>query len=170
MNLATQQRALLGLIRGNGETAMGNDEYIDAVARSRDLQEARRNIFLWRTYVLERTAALTFALLKRRGLLREVLGAFITESNISPFRETQAPLFLESLCSHADPLVASVAQFELALLRVKEGDRRVFVSEWSTDPYCVLNGLAQDLPIEDAAPGNFRVEVSNDLPYLFRIT
>ena len=80
-----------------------------------DLAVARRNIYLWRVWVMERTCTLTFTLLKRRGLLDETLAAFIAQNNISPFRETQAPDFLESLACHSDPLVAAVAQFESAL-------------------------------------------------------
>ena len=71
--------------------------------------------------MLERTCALTVNLLRRRGLLGEALDAFIANENISPFRETQAPAFLESLSVHPDQLVACVAQFELALMKVRAG-------------------------------------------------
>src|SRR5271156_3202449 len=120
MELATHQRRLLALFRSAG--SLPDDPYIQQVARSREFMEARGNIFLWRIYVLERTAPLTYILLKRRGQLAEAVNAFIATSNISPFRETQAPAFLESLRDNGDSLIASVAQFELALLKVRQGD------------------------------------------------
>src|SRR5260370_42339371 len=107
MDLATHQRKLLGLFRSTYHPSAADDAYIHNVAQSKDLEEARRNIFLWRIYVLERTAALTFTLLKQRNLLGQVVGAFIARHNISPFRETQAPAFLEALSGHDDTLIAS---------------------------------------------------------------
>ena len=85
-----------------------DDAYIRKVARSKDLAEGRRNIFLWRLWVLERTAVLTFCLLKRRQLLEPAVDAFMMQYNISPFRETQTPAFLEAMSDHPEPLVASV--------------------------------------------------------------
>src|SRR5947209_19432812 len=122
MDLAAHQRKLLGLFRSTYQVAADDDAYIHRVAQSKHLEEARRNIFLWRIFVLERTAVLTFTLLKRRNLLEPTVADFITRQNISPFRETQAPAFLEALAGHPDSLIASVAQFELALLKVRQGD------------------------------------------------
>ena len=67
MDLADHQRKLLGLVRSSYQVRADDDAYIHNVAQSEDLEEARRNIFLWRIYVLERTAALTFTLLKQRN-------------------------------------------------------------------------------------------------------
>jgi hypothetical protein len=170
MDLAAHQRKLLGLLRSTYNVGADDDAYIRTVAESRDLEEARRNVFLWRIYVLERTAALTFALLKRRNLLKETLSAFISRQNISPFRETQAPAFLEALCDHDDCLVASVAQFEFALTKVRQGDPRSYVVLWNVEPHTILNSLARDLPLEDNAPeGAYQILISRDLPSQFQI-
>lgn len=170
MDLATHQRTLLGLLRSTYQARDDDDPYIRGVAQSRDLEEARRNIFLWRVFVLERTAVLTFTLLKRRQLLEEALNAFIAQHNISPFRETQAPDFLEALSAHPDGLIASVARFELALLKVRQGDTRTYVVPWSVEPHSILYRLARDLPLADRLPqGSYQVVVSRDLPSLFQI-
>jgi hypothetical protein len=170
MELAAHQRKLLGLFRSMYQVRSEDDAYIHRVAQSKDLEEARRNIFLWRLFVLERTAVLTFTLLKRRNLLEETLRAFITRHNISPFRETQAPAFLEALGSHHDSLIASVAQFELALLKVRQGDASAYVVPWSVEPHAVLNSLARDLPLEDRVPeGAYQILVSRDIPSQFQI-
>src|SRR5215831_8867509 len=108
MTLAEHQRALLSLFRCSYEPREDDDPYFRRVAQSRDLEEARKNVFLWRIYVLERTCILAFTLLKRRNLLEAALSAFIAGHNISPFRETQAPAFLEAMSSHPDRLVAAV--------------------------------------------------------------
>lgn len=141
MDLATHQRKLLALFRSSYDVRPDDDAYIQRIARSNDLEEARGNIFLWRVWVLERTAPLTFTLLQRRNLLREAVCAFITGHNISPFRETQAPAFLRALSGHHDGLIASVAQFELALLKVKQGDPGFYVVRWDIEPHTILNSL-----------------------------
>jgi hypothetical protein len=149
----------------------GDDDYFHKVSQSRDLEEARGNIFLWRVYVLERACILTFTLLKQRNLLKKELDAFISQHNISPFRETQPPDFLEALSCHADPLIASVAQFELALWKVKQGDPRSYTVNWSVEPHTVLHNLAKNIPIdEESVPrGDYRIHLSRDLPSLFEI-
>jgi len=170
MHLAEHQRKLLGLFRSTYQVRSDDDAYIRTVARSKDLQEGRRNIFLWRVYVLERTCALTFALLKRRNLLEETVEAFITRHNISPFRETQSPAFLEGLTGHTDRLVACVAQFELALLKIRQGNRCSYLIPWHVEPHAVLNCLARDLALYDEVPGgDYRILVSRDIPGYFRI-
>jgi hypothetical protein len=170
MNLARQQRMLLSLLRGSYNAGPGDDPYILKVARSRDLAEARRNVLMWRVYVLERTCALTFALLKQRDLLDEALTEFIKRHNISPFRETQGPMFLEALREHPDPLVASVSQFELALMRVRQGDSGSYVIPWTVEPSTVLHKLARSLPLsQNLHEGTYQIRVSRDLAHQFEI-
>jgi len=170
MDLAEHQRKLLGLIRDTYMVSPDDDAYIRRVAASRDLQEARRNVFLWRVYVLERTCVLTFRLLRQWGLLSDVLSAFIARHNISPFRETQAPALLKTLCRHPDELISAVARFELALMKVREGDPATYVVFWNVEPHGVLNSLARDLPVDRPVPeGRYAVRISRDVPGLFEI-
>jgi hypothetical protein len=170
MDLAAHQRKLLGLFRYTHQARPDDDAYTQRVARSKDLEEARGNILLWRVWVLERTAALTFTLLKRRNLVHETVGAFIKGHNISPFRETQAPAFLAALSRHPDSLIAAVAQFELALLKVRHGDPGFYVVRWDVEPHTILNSLARDLPLEDEVPeGAYEIHVSRELPSQFQI-
>jgi len=170
MDLATHQRKLLGLFRSNYEVRQDDDAYIQRIARSKDLEEARGNIFLWRVWVLERTAPLTFNLIKRRHLLQETVCDFIKGNNISPFRETQAPAFLRALSGHHDSLIASVAQFELALLKVRQGDPGFYVVRWEVEPHTILNSLARGLPLEDDVPeGAYEIHISRELPSQFQI-
>jgi hypothetical protein len=171
MDLANHQRILLGLIRSNYQVRPEDESYFHRVSQSRDLEEARGNIFLWRVYVLERACILTFTLLKQRNLLKQELDAFISQHNISPFRETQPPDFLETLTSHDDPLIASVAQFELSLWKVRQGDPECYKVSWSVEPHTLLNNLAKDIPIdEESVPkGDYQIRISRDFPFLFQI-
>jgi hypothetical protein len=170
MNLAAHQQILLGLIRSNYETRPEDDVYFHRVSRSKDLAEARGNVLLWRVYVLERSCPLTFELLKQRCLLKDELDGFISKQNISPFREFQAPLFLENLEGHCDHLVASVSQFELALMKVREGDTGTYVIDWTVDPHNILNALAKRLPIEERPAGaRYQTRVSQDYSGIFQI-
>jgi hypothetical protein len=171
MELAVQQRKLLGLFRSSYHVSDVDDEYIRRVARSRDLAEGRKNIALWRIWVLERTCALTVNLLRRRGLLAKALDAFMSNENISPFRETQAPAFLDSLSGHPDKLVACVAQFELALMKVRAGDHRTHTVIWHLEPCSILHCLAKDMPLDEAAiEGTYKIRLNGNLPGLFEIT
>jgi len=171
MDLAAHQRKLLGLFRSTYQVRADDEAYIHKVAESKDLEEGRRNIFLWRVWVLERTAVLTFNLLKRRHLVEEAVGAFMRQSNISPFRETQTPAFLEAMSGHPDSLVASVAQFELALMKVKQGDAGSYVVPWKHgEPLAILNSLAKDVPFECSAhEGACQILISRDLPSQFQV-
>lgn len=170
MDLANHQRILLGLMRATFQPGADDAPYFHRVAASIDLREARGNVYLWRVFVLERSCVLTVALLRQRALLEDALHAFIRQQNISPFREYQPPAFLAFLASHADPLVVCVSQFELALMKVREGDPGSYAVDWSCDPAPVLHALAQGKPVP--APGRVafhRSTVSAALPHLFEL-
>jgi hypothetical protein len=170
MDLAAHQRILLGLLRSSYQVSEDDDEYFHRVANSKDLQEARGNIYLWRVYVLERTCVLTVALLRQRRGLAPALQAFIQRHNISPFREFQPLAFLASLANHPDHLVASVSQFELALMKAREGDPACRVVSWQVEPSGVLKSLAQDAPLDPEPPsGAYVTRICRDLPFLFEI-
>ncbi len=170
MDLATHQRALLGLIRSTHEVDAAADAYFHRVAASEDLKEARGNIFLWRVYVLERTCVLTVALLRQRRRLDAALQEFIRMRNISPFRELQPLAFLEFLADDADALVVSVSQFELGLTKVREGDSSSRVVHWRQEPRRILKALAENAPIDaESCDGTYLTRLSRDLPYLFDV-
>jgi hypothetical protein len=152
MNLAHHQRILLGLMRSSYQVGADDEDYFHRVSASRDLEEARGNVLLWRVYVLERTCVLTVALLRQRQCLLPMLQAFIRQENISPFREFQPRAFLVFASASEDHLIASVAQFELALGKVSEGDSDRFVVPWSVDPHTILKALAEGTSVNDVLP------------------
>ena len=170
MDLASHQRILLGLLRSNYQLRDDDDAYFHRVARSADLEEARGNIYLWRVYVLERSCVLTMALLRQTARLETALLAFIRGYNVSPFREYQPLVFLASLADHPDPLLVSVSQFELALMKVREGDPECHSVDWQVDPHEVLHSLARESPLPATLrPGAYTTRLSRDLPQFFEI-
>lgn len=169
MDLASHQRILLGLMRATYRPGAADAPYYHRVAGSADLREARGNVYLWRVFVLERTCVLTVALLRSRGLLEQSLQAFIRSQNISPFREYQPLAFLAFLASHRDPLVVSVSQFELAMMKVRAGDTGRYSVDWDRDPAPLLHALAHGASVPAAAQAPHRTVVARGLPHLFDI-
>jgi hypothetical protein len=74
------------------------------------------------------------------------------------------------LSAHDDALIASVAQFELALMKVRQGDSSSYTVSWNVEPHSILNSVAKDLPLDDCVPkGQYQILISRELPSLFQI-
>ncbi len=169
MDLETLQRRLLGLIKSPEDT--NEDEaYLHLVQQSQHLKVMRSIIFQWKAYEIEQYCIFTTALLKRKGLLDETVRTFIEKASISPFIEKLGVMFLEKMGNHADTLIASLAQFELALLKIKQGDVTTYVIEWDYNPYDLIEALLHNTALEErGTTGSFRTILSKDLPGLFQV-
>jgi hypothetical protein len=148
-DLARHQRTLLALMRSAAPPEPEDDPYFHRVATSADLAEARRNVLLWRVYVLERSCVLTVALLRRRRTLGVTLQEFIASHNLSPFREFQPRDFLSWLSASGDPLLAALASFEIAFTAIREGDTTAHEVAWPVDPHTVLDALTLGKPLAE---------------------
>jgi len=170
MDLTTLQRQLRGLITSTSQVSAGDDPYIQAVAHSEHLQVVQDVIHWWRVYDVERSCVLTTTLLKQRGRWDETIGSFVRQRTSTPFIEQLGTMFLETLCGHDDVLIASVAQFELALMNVKQGDAKDYLVAWAYEPYAVLASLLTDRPVDEVgARGAYRTIISRHLPQLFQV-
>lgn len=170
MDLAAHQRKLLGLIKSTYQGADDDDPYIRAVADSEHLRLVREIADWWRIFNLEQYCVLTSRLLKRKGLFEETVHAFSGKSGLSPYIERLGAGFLEEMSRHHDSLVASVARFELALIRIKRGDVGRYVVNWRHAPHIILDSLIRGSPYsEKEAEGLYQTVVSIDLPGLFQI-
>jgi hypothetical protein len=169
MDLETLQRHLLSLIK-NTEFTNEDDPYLYLVQHSKHLKVMRSIIFLWRAYEIEQYCIFTAALLKRKGLFDEAIQTFIKKTSISPFIEKLGPMFLEEMSNHSDTLIASLARFELALIRIKQGDATTYVIEWDYNPYHLIEELLHNTPLEELSrTDSFRTILSKDLPGLFQV-
>jgi hypothetical protein len=169
MELAALQKELRSLIKGRASQGPSSDPYIRAVAQSPHLQIVREIALYWLAYSVEKTCPLTCNALKRRGNFDETIGAFI-EHEVPPFIEDLASAFLVEQSGHLEPLVASVAQFERAILNVKRGDAGTYVIQWEHEPYSALASLMNAMPLLEPMPGAaYQTVVSGNLPDLFTV-
>jgi hypothetical protein len=126
----------------------------------------------WRIYNVQRYSVLTCQLLKRKGFFEEAIRAFAARRKLSPYVERLGAAFLDEMSHHEDVLIASVARFELALVRVKLGDPRTYVIEWEHDPEQVLEMILKGKPNDETALSQrcSRTRVSREIPDLFEIS
>ena len=170
MDLPTLQTKLLGLIKSTYEVADEDEAYIKAIAQSEHLRMVREIVLWWRAFGVGRFCPLTSMLLKQRALFDEAITEFVRKRSISPFVEKLGSTFLEDMSQHRDTLVALLARFELALIKVKRGDPAEYIVDWNCDPNAVLRSVlnAESFDFE-AARGLFRTTVSRHLPEMFAV-
>ncbi len=161
--LPEHQRAMRDLIRGH---AVADDPYIAAAAASTGLDVTRDTIRGCQRFRLDRHCRLTTAMLRRRGRYDDVL-ADVARGAVSPYIEELSGAFLDAASACGDPLVATVAAFERALLRDDANETSV---EWPCDPYPILGALLVGAELPDVAGAPHRTTVSSAIRGRFRVT
>jgi hypothetical protein len=166
--LAAQQRGLLALLKGRPVPA-GKNSYLDLVRGSRGLTTLQMITAWWRRFDLERLAPLTSRALTHEGRFEGALTRLGRDADTPAAIPALAMHFLEQHVEDTDPLIAAVAATERALTLIARGDRSHHEVFWDRDPAPVLNALLAGHPPGPAAPGDFRVTVSRDLPALIAV-
>jgi hypothetical protein len=166
--LAAQQRALLALLKGRPAPA-GEDPYLDLIRDSRGLAMLQMITAWWRRFDVERLAPLTSRALTHEGRFESALTQLGRDADTPAAISALAMYFLDQHSADTDPLIAAVASTERALTLLARGDRSHHEVRWDRDPVPVLNALLAGKPPEPAAPGDFRVTVSRDLPALIGV-
>ena len=138
--LERQQLAVLALIKRR-PVDLGGDPWLEQLASSRELDLVREIALWWRRFQIESLCRYTSRLLKRLGCFEREVEKYFEANATSPFIEQIAPAFLESLRAHPDPLLRSVAQFELACIRLREPSPQRFRIVWDRDPNLALAAL-----------------------------
>jgi hypothetical protein len=93
---------------------------------------------------------------------------FYHGQNVSSYVEKAGEQFLQELGGHAHPVVAALAQFELALLKVKQGDSREFTVEWDRNPDAVFACFTSGGELPSPEADRYRTYISRDIPGLVR--
>jgi hypothetical protein len=169
-NLRSQQRALLGLIKGRVD-GCPTDPYVAAVARSPELAMLREIAIWWRAYQIQRSCPLSSGLLHRLQEFDHNVEAFFCSRPTSPFVEQLSADFLAYLADGSNHLVATVASFEAGLIDAKIGREREHVIEWDRNPDGVLRAIAEGAAIPDPEPGfTYTTRISAALPHLVECT
>jgi hypothetical protein len=161
--LAQSQDSMLRLIKGRPINT--KDSYLQLVEDSGELAAIREIAIWWRTYQLERTCVHTARLMRHLGLFGRAVADFHAGTALSPFAEEAGRQFVAAMSGHADPLVASMAQFEAALLKVRAGSVGRYGIEWDRNPNDVFRALEQgeELPPSEGVPCYF-LEVAANIP------
>ena len=161
--LAQLQDSMLRLIKARPINT--KDSYLELVEGSGELVAIREIAIWWRTYHLERTCVHTARLMRRLGLFGQAVAEFYAGTAASPFAEEAGRQLVAAMSGHADHLVASIAQFEAALLKVRAGSAARYGIEWDRNPNDVFRALEQgaELPASEGMPCYF-VEVAANIP------
>jgi len=114
---------------------------------------------------LRRAGILTIRLMIRLGLLSQAVAEFRPRTEASQGVEDVGRQFMMEMSEHADPLVASMAQFEAMLRNVRDGSAARYGVEWDRNPNEVFKALEEsaDLPPSEGMPCYF-VEVAAEIP------
>jgi hypothetical protein len=175
MDLATQQKQLLGLIKGTYTATAGDDAYILKVAGSPQLAMVREIALWWRQLSLEKYCILTSRMLKTIGRFDELVGRFFASTGACPFIEDEGERFLqfvttESMSPALNAIQTAMARFELSLLSAKRGEAGEWTIDWPCHPGTVLNALlSNDGDATENVAGNYRTITSRQFPELFQV-
>jgi len=165
-DLTQLQRGLLNLMKGRPIEAHA-DYYLQRVAVSNELLLAKEIALWWRAFGLETYCIFTSRLLNRLGIFDQAVETFFCECSTSPFIEKLSQDFLAWMSMHKDPLVASVARFERALIKVKRGDSGIYRLDWSCNPESLLNAILQGTGFPPAEIHQiYRTTISSRIPGL----
>ena len=161
-SLEHRQRGLLDLVKNRGPIPC--DPYLQQVANSASWQCSKIALW-WRAVSLEAQCRFTARLLKRLGCFDARIGDYFDRHATSPFIEELSFGFLASLHDHGDPLVRSIAQFELALLKVRSGSADKYSVEWNRNPDRVVLALERADELPPCEPDyRYRMQVGRELP------
>ncbi len=103
---------------------------------------------------IESQCRYTSRLLKRLGVYEAEVQKYFERNATSPNKEKLTTGFLRALTTHADPLVASVAKFELACLAANESVKRSRIV-WDRNPETTFRALEQLTELPPAEGGHF---------------
>jgi hypothetical protein len=166
--LAEYQRSIRDLLknRATGET---RDPHLEEVARLPELVLLRDIAVWWREMAVDANCVWTAGLLRKYGIFHPLVESFYCNANVSPYVELASEQFLARLSGHDDPLIASLAQFELAVMKVRQGDTQEHRIAWDRNPDEVFVCLksASDVPPTDP-DWSYITYVSQQIPDLVR--
>lgn len=166
--LAEYQQTMLDLLKGRASAEFA-DAHLSDVAQSAGLGLLREVAVWWRGFAVENNCPWTSQLLKKLGGFEASVESLYRSQNVSPYVEKAAEQFLLQESSGADPLIAAMARFELALMQVRQGSQEEYCIEWDRNPELVFQSLksAGDLPLAEASL-SYRTYISREIPQLVR--
>lgn len=152
LTLQEQQRALRDLLRGL-PVDLRDDPWLSIVAESRGLSLVKETADWRRRLQLESRCRSTTRLMKRLGCFDSWMEVLFAQQNPPPGTEELTTQLLVSLRIHENPILRSVAAFELACLASAAGGRSTAVVFWDRNPDAILQALDRHQPLPPLEPG-----------------
>lgn len=166
-SLGQMQAGIRDLIKNRNAAAHMGDPYLKEVASSSGFAMLQEIAIWWRAFQLSSYCVFTGKLLKKLGLFDEMVKNFFFERAVSPYIETAGDSFLVSLATHENPLVATMARFERAVLLVKKGSHEEYHVVWDRDPDQLMASLGAPGDLSPAEPGSsYCMTISREIPSL----
>ncbi len=149
--LARVQKGVLALMkRREWQT---DDPYLRAVAGSTGLRMLRKIALWWTMVSLEAQCRYTTRLLKRLGEFDAAVAGFFENEAVSPFIEEMGPDFLRRIMARHEPLLCSVAEFELSILLIQLGRGAAREIVWDRHPERAIVALERQEALPEPEPG-----------------
>lgn len=164
MDLETYQRSLYRLVV-YGKPLPDDPSYTQELVGSSRLEVVQDVIYFWRAYGLENFCFLTATWLKRLGRFEADIKNFVTTGGFSPFVEESGIQFLHYMANDRDPIVAALANLELALHETRLDLSEERIVEWPCEPEPILSAiLDKSESIKPLDHRRYRVRVSRSFP------
>lgn len=164
--LADYQRSIRDLLKKR-TTGAALDPHLSEVAQSRELGLLREIAVWWREMAVNDNCSWTAGLLRKYGVLHQVVESFYCSENVSSYVDRAGEQFLELLSAHTDPLIASLARFELAVMKVRKGGPEEYIIIFDRNPDSVFVCLKNGGEVPPADPEwHYHARVSHRIPGL----
>ena len=151
LTLAEQQLALRAILRGQAIDT-SSDPWLEEIAASKGLSVLHATIAWWQRFQIESQCRYTSRLLKRLHNYAQCVDACFSEMTAAPSIEELGSQFLAWLRQHHDPLVRSLAAFELTCLTA-HNQNGPLILEWDRNPAAVLLALDANAEMPIPEPG-----------------
>jgi hypothetical protein len=164
LSLEQQQLGLLAMLRDR-PTELPSDPWLRSVAKSDGLKMIHHIAGWWQRFQIEAQCRYTSRLMKRLDCFEQYVDGYFNIHPTPPSIEELTSQFLSSVAQDNNPLLSSVAHFELACLRLNDEVSRTDTVIWDRDPSQVLLALENSDALPDPEPNvRFVMSLSATLP------
>lgn len=169
MDLKTLQTKYLDLIKSGVKTETENDEYFVKLYKSKNLEILYDIVHFWRTQAIEEYCPVTSALLKKLYMFDEKIKNFYRTNKYSNYIEEFGRTFLSYTGNDSNKMAAFIAEFELAMINVKNGSEKDHYLETNYDIYELFNFILSDAEFPCEKDKGFLIKVSVSLENYFSV-
>jgi hypothetical protein len=167
LTLEQQQLGLLAILRDR-TAEPPSDPWLKRVTKSDGLKMIHHIAGWWQRFQIEAQCRYTSRLMKRLGCFEQYVEEYFNIHPTPPSIEELTSQFLSSVKQNGDPLLSSVAHFELACLRLNEETANTETVIWDRDPSEVLLALERFESLPGPKPkARFVMNLNASLPGCF---